>query len=222
MKSLFSIAIVMLSLSLFTACKNTKGEKAETSEATEVSEAGGNQIAVDVANSIINWEGSKPTKSHNGTINISEGTLSVDNGKLTGGSFIIDMNTIADVDLPEDKRGGLEAHLKGTASGKEDDFFNVAKFPTAKFEITKVGALLNDENANSLIYGNLTLRDSTKQVAFKANVTIEGEKVTAETPQFTIDRSEWGVKFGSKSFFDNLADNFINDDIGLSIKLSSK
>jgi polyisoprenoid-binding protein YceI len=222
MKSLFSLAMVLLSLSLFTACKNTTGEKAETSEATEVKEASGNKYAVDVTSSIINWEGSKPTGRHNGTINISEGSLSIEAGKLSGGSFVIDMNTIKDLDLPDGKRENLEAHLKGTTAGKEDDFFNVAKFPTAKFEITKVGDLLNDAEANSLIYGNLTIRDVTKQIGFKANVRTEGEMIVAHAPIFTIDRSEWGVKYGSKKFFDNLADNFVNDDIGLSIKLVAK
>lgn len=222
MKSLFNLAVLLISISLVTACKNTKGEEAETSEATEVTTPEGTNISVDTENSIINWEGSKPTGTHNGTINISEGTLTVENGKLTGGSFIIDMNSIANLDLPDGKKEGLVAHLKGTAEGKEDDFFNVGKFPTAKFEITKVGALQNDENANSLIYGNLTLRDVTKQVGFKAQVDVDGNAVSATTPPFTIDRSEWGVKYGSKKFFDNLADNFINDDIGLTIKLTTK
>jgi len=219
MKSLLSMAMVIIALSIFTSCKDTKGEKAETSEATEVSNSGGNLLLVDVSKSIIHWEGSKPTRTHHGTINLVEGSLSVDKGKLSGGSFVIDMNSIADLDLPEGRREGLEAHLKGTSSGKEDDFFNVVKFPTAKFEITKVKELIGDDEANCLIYGNLSLRDVTRQIGFRAQVDISENKVSASAPQFVIDRSEWGVKYGSRKFFDNLADNFINDEIGISVKL---
>ena len=43
--------------------------------------------------------------------------------------------------------------------------------------------------------------------------------LTSET--FTIDRSKWNVKYGSKSFFDNLGDKFINDDIELKIMVKA-
>ena len=219
MKSFFNITLLSLALVAMVSCKNNKADKAETGDAQEVSDATGSVFNVDVNNSIVNWEGSKPTGKHNGTINISEGSLTVNDGKLEGGSFVMDMNSIKDLDLPEDKAAMLEAHLKGTVEGKEDDFFNVTQFPTAKFEITKVSALSGDEAANSLIYGNLTIRDVTKEIGFKANVNVEDGVVKASAPDFTIDRAEWGVKYGSKKFFDNLADNFVNDEITLSIDL---
>jgi len=219
MKSILNMTLFLMAFALFAACKNTKADKAETGDATEVSDATGSSYDIDVTNSIVRWEGAKPTGKHNGTINISEGTLIVSDGNLTGGSFVLDMNSIKDLDLPEDKSAMLEAHLKGTVEGKEDDFFNVNNFPTAKFEITKVSSLSGDENANSLVYGNLTLRDVTKEIGFKANVGVEDGAVKAATPNFSIDRTDWGVKYGSNKFFDNLADNFVNDEIVLSVEL---
>jgi polyisoprenoid-binding protein YceI len=98
----------------------------------------------------------------------------------------------------------------------------VKKYPTAKFEITKVTDLAGNPDANSLVYGNLTMKDQTKQVSFKANIATDGKMVKVSAPKFTIDRTQWKVTYGSKSIFDNLKDKFINDEIGLQIELAAK
>lgn len=206
---------------LITACKQTPGEKAEVNEAAVVAESTGVEIPVNVADSKLNWEGAKPTGTHTGTISLMEGNVTVDNGQVTGGAFVIDMNSITVTDLDGDMKANLENHLKGFAEGKEDHFFNVAKFPTGKFEISKVVTLSGDAEANSTVYGNLTLRDMTKEIGFRAMITVSGDQVTVSTPQFTIDRTQWGVNYGSKSVFDNLGDKFVNDEIGLKIDLKA-
>ena len=144
MKILFKLSFMIMLVSFLASC-GPKGEKAATGDAKEVAEATGKAYAVNTANSSIMWEGSKVTGSHNGTIDISEGTINFESGTLTGGSFTIDMNSIKDLDLPEDKQANLVNHLKGTVEGKETDFFNTPKFPTAKFEITKATKLMNNE-----------------------------------------------------------------------------
>ena len=203
------------------ACSQDKGEKADVQDAGEVQEvAGAEEYQVDVANSMVSWEGFKPAYSHNGTINLQSGSLQVEEGKLVGGNFVMDMNTITDLDLEdEEKRAMLEGHLKGTNEGQEDDFFNVRKFPTSTFEITKVTALEGDSTANHMIYGNLTMRDVTKQVGFKANVQMSDGSLRATTPTFNIDRTEWNVKHLSGSLFDLAAEQVISDDVALSITL---
>ena len=211
---------LMLTLSI--ACKKTAGDQAQVSEEAEVSEAKGTSYTVDVANSQVLWQGSKPTGTHNGSVSLSEGSVTVDNGQITGGSFVMDMNSITNFDLEGGMKDNLEAHLKGTTEGKEDDFFNVNLYPTAKFEITKVSSLANDPDASHLVYGNLTMRDVTKEVGFRANISMGDNVITVATPQFTINRADWGIKFMSKSFFDDLKDKFIDDNIGLSIKLQAK
>ena len=122
----------------------------------------------------------------------------------------------------EGKRGYLESHLKGLGDDNADDFFNVKKFPTAKYEITKVTKKEGDPTGNALVYGNLTMRDVTKAVAFTANVDMANGMVRVSTSQFNIDRTEWGIKYGSASFFEGLADKAINNNIGLKITLVAK
>lgn len=206
-----------------TSCKDSEGDKAEVSNKGEVAAATGTTMGVDVANSKVMWEGTKPTGAHNGTVNVSGGSVSVKDGKVTGGNFTLDMNTITCLDLEGDSKAGLEGHLKGTAEAEKDDhFFNVKMYPSAKFEITKVTGLAGNADANSLVYGNLTMKDQTKQVSFKANIVTDGTSVKVSTPKFTIDRTQWNVTYGSKSIFDDLKDKFVNDEIGLQIELMAK
>ena len=220
--TLMMFAMILLVGSM-TSCKDSEGAKAEVSNKGEVAAATGVTMAVDLANSKVLWEGTKPTGSHNGTVNVSGGSVSVKDGKVTGGNFTLDMNSITSLDLEGDNKAGLESHLKGTAEAEKDDhFFNVKKYPTAKFEITKVTGLAGNADANSLVYGNLTMKDQTKQVSFKANIATDGKMVRVSAPKFTIDRTQWNVTYGSKSIFDDLKDKFVNDEIGLQIELAAK
>jgi polyisoprenoid-binding protein YceI len=223
MKRSINFLALLMVVAVFASCKGDKTDKAQVGEATEVNE---NKSAGDIINVNpdvvqIVWTGSKPLKSHTGTLKISEGTIETKDDAIVGGTFIIDMNSLTNTDLEGDMKENLEAHLKGTASGKEDDFFNVAKYPTAKFEFTKMTKLANDPNANALVYGNLTIRDITKEIGFKATVNVAEQGARMHAPEFSINRTDWGIKFMSKNFFDDLKDNFVDDEIKLSITFSA-
>ena len=225
MKNLISVILFGFSAMLMISCQGKTGDTSANEDGSieTVATADGETRAFQVvpASSTIHWEGYKPAlaTTHTGTIKVSQGKLTVKGNMVQSGSFVFDMNTITDTDLKGDNKAKLEAHLKGTAEGKEDDFFNVTKYPTGKFEITKVIALENDPEANTMIYGDLTLRGITKPVSFKANVIVDNNTLTATTPQFKIDRTEWDIKVLSKKFFDNLQDGFVDDQIGLRLEL---
>ncbi|MEL6123530.1 MAG: YceI family protein [Bacteroidota bacterium] len=207
---------------LLTSCKKAEGEQAAVSEAKEVTTTtDGTTYPVNLDASTVNWEGAKPTASHTGTIALSDGEIIVNDGQVVGGEFTLDMTSITVTDLEGDMKANLENHLKGNEEGKEDHFFNVEQYPTGKYVITKATALEGDADATHLIYGNLTLRDQTKEVGFKAKVSLSDNAIQVSTPPFTIDRTDWGVNYGSKSIFDNLGDKFINDEIGLTITLAA-
>jgi polyisoprenoid-binding protein YceI len=147
------------------------------------------------AESTLGWSGSKAVGigQHAGTIAISEGTLSVENGNITAGTFTIDMTkiTVTDSGLPDDAKQKLVGHFSS------DDFFNVEKFPTSKFEITEVKAEANGANTH-VIAGNLTLRDSVKNISFPAAVSITADAVTAKG-EVIINRLDWGVNYDKAS-----------------------
>lgn len=168
---------------------------------------------VETSSSVIVWTGYKVTGKHTGTVKVQNGTLIVDHGKLVGGSFDIDMNSIKDTDLEGGMAEKLEGHLKS------EDFFGVAKFPTAKYVITKV--IPQDSKGNYKIIGNLTIKETTKEVKFMAMATEAAGTVTA-TGKMVIDRSDFNVKYGSGSFFDGLGDKTIYDEFDLQISLVGK
>lgn len=221
MKNIVFTLLASTALLFTTSCKKAAGDAAEVAEAAKVAVSTGKTLAVNIGSSIVNWEGAKPTGTHTGTIALSSGEITVDGNMIEGGSFVLDMNSITCTDLEGDMKAGLESHLKGTAEGKEDHFFNVAKYPTGTFEITKVTKVDGDEEATHLIYGNLTIKGVTKEVGFKALVGIGKDRIEVTTPPFTIDRTQWGVNYNSKTVFEGLGDKFVNDEIGLTIKLSA-
>ena len=98
---------------------------------------------------------------------------------------------------------------------KTGDFFEVEKFPTAKFEITQVAPADDRNDATHYITGNLTIRDVTKQVKLPATVSMSGNSIMAETPAFVIDRQLWGIDY------EGMSDDLIKNDIGLVIKLQA-
>ncbi|MFT3979618.1 MAG: YceI family protein [Ferruginibacter sp.] len=191
------IALFISAAAIFAACNNSSNaDKAATTDtqAVDSSATTGTSYAID-STTLVTWTGSKPTGSHTGTFKVSEGSLLANNNALTGGSFTIDINSLNNIDLANDakQKGGLEGHLKSP------DFFDAAKFPTAKFEITSVESYVADstsklKDATNLIKGNLTLKDSTKNIAFPAKVTVEGNKITA-VADFDIDRTLWGMNY---------------------------
>jgi len=195
MKNLFSLAIVAFFAFAFTP--NNVGEG----------------MSVDTQESVITWKGYKVTGEHAGTLKVKNGKLDFDNGKLTGGSFDIDMTSITVTDLSGNMAGKLEGHLKSA------DFFGVEKYPMAKFKITKV--VSRGKAGEYKIIGDITIKETTKEIRFNANVTENGGGKTA-IADITLDRSEFDVRYGSGSFFDNLGDKTIYDEFDLNVKLVVK
>ena len=217
--------LLVLALALVACGEKPAGEKAETGEAAEAAAATPDEaqtMKVSTTDSQVLWVGSKPTGTHNGSIKLSNGQLGVDGDNLVSGEFELDMNSIAVIDLKAGEgKEDLEEHLKGLVDEKAAHFFNVRKYPTAKFVITKVEAIPAGGNATHNITGNLTLKDQTKSITFPANVAMVDGQISATTPSFKINRTEWGINFMSKSVFDDLKDKFIDDDIALSISLKA-
>lgn len=221
MKNFMQLTLASVLMLSVVACKKTDGAKAETNAAATEAAMTGKEYTVNTSASKVIWEGTKPAGAHTGTVDVSAGSVSVQDGNITGGEFTLDMTSITVTDLTGDGKADLEGHLKGMGTDNKDHFFNVATYPTAKFAITKVTKLMGNPEATHLIYGNLTMRDVTKEVGFNANVQMDDQKLVVVTPMFMIDRTEWGIKYGSKKFFDDLKDKFINDEMGIKISLTA-
>ena len=138
---------------------------------------------------------------------------------LHGGYVTIKMDGIIVEDLKAEEGGDkLKAHLEG------EDFFDVAKYPEARFELTDVPAEGLKIADIKELKGNLTLKDVTKNITIPV-ASIQRDAATGKysftSQTFRINRADWNVKYGSKSFFTGLGDKFINDDIELSFVLQT-
>lgn len=205
--------VAFMAFGLF-SCKNNENTAEQIIE--EAAEASETAISyeVDTDASVVKWEGKKPTATHHGTVSLSSGALLANEGVIEAGQFTIDMTTINDEDLEGEEKAWLEAHLKGTAEGKEGDFFDTTKYPTATFELTGI--------EGNTVKGNLTIKDKTNPVEFEAKLTVTENELIIESDQFGLDRTKWGINFMSRSIFTDLGDKFVNDTMNIAVYIVAK
>jgi polyisoprenoid-binding protein YceI len=168
--------------------------------------------------STLGWEGAAVTHGHKGTIQFTGGDLQVTNNMVTGGTATVDMKTIKATDITDaESQGKFVGHMGGA------DFFDSGAFPTSTFKITSVtpikGAAADADNAT--ITGDMTIKGVTQKISFPAKVGVKNG-VAAVTGKVTIDRTKFGLKYGSKSFFAGIGDKAINDTFDLTFNVVAK
>jgi polyisoprenoid-binding protein YceI len=175
---------------------------------------GAGTYTINTQESVLGWAGKKPLIDgyvNSGTIAVAKGDITIAPDRSVSGGFVLDMNSIT-VGLTAAKPGAenaLQDHLKG------DAFFRVAEYPTAEFVVTQ-SELLGDFSYR--ITGNLTLLGKTEEVTFDAEAfATDGGNVLTVLAQFAIDRTRWGITVGSGSFFENLGDRLIADEVLLDV-----
>jgi polyisoprenoid-binding protein YceI len=167
-------------------------------------------VTISKTESTVTWHASKVTGSHYGKVPLSDGKLDYSNGKITGGSFEMDMSNLTVEDLTD-----AGSNQKLTGHLKSDDFFSVAKFPKAMMKITNVKTT---DGKTYEITANLTIKGVTTPVTFPATLTmVNGKMVT--TAEIKFDRTKYDIKYRSGSYFEDLADKLIYDEVKLDVKL---
>jgi polyisoprenoid-binding protein YceI len=167
-------------------------------------------VAIDTKRSVVTWKGTNSFGAHMGYVYISKGELKLENDQLVGGTAEVDMNTIEDNNHGKDN--GLINHLKSP------DFFDVKNFPTATLSITEVSPI----NAETIkITGNLTIKGFTRPVTFSTKIAVKNGIVNA-SGKLNIDRTDWGIRYKSGKFLENLADETISDVIEFDINILAK
>lgn len=205
----FRLAVILCALCIV-SCSNPASDKSKavTSDAAPVSSAPaqGAKYLITPENSKIEWVGSKVTGSHNGSFGKFSGTVNY-GGSPEKSSVTINIETASiAADDP-----GLTKHLQ------TPDFFDVAKFPEAKFESTGIKAG-GDKGATHTVTGNLTMHGVTKSISFPATITpVPGsvpspEAITVDA-SFSINRKDFGINYAGA------ANNLIRDEVVLNLKI---
>ena len=160
-------------------------------------------MKVDTKASQLNWKGTKVTGEHFGTVGIKEAKLETKAGEIKSGVIIADLSDIKIKDISGDWANKFVGHMQSK------DFFNIKKYPIATFKIEEV--------KNGYFIGKMTIKGKThteKVKYIKKDNTYSGSLV--------FNRTKYDMKYGSGSFFDNLGDKVIHDDVNLDFKLVLK
>ena len=223
--------LIWIGLLFFLACTNApESDKAKTTEAQEVSTDSSNESwKINTSDSKIEWVGTKVTGYHTGFVPLKDGDIFVKNGQVVGGNFTMnvkDMSVSGPKTVDEASSNKLLGHLKSA------DFFDVEKYPEAKFELTSLKPYTGNmkdsadprqeeineykvTNPTHVVSGNLTLKDVTKNIEFPAQVTVKGDVADA-IAKFNINRKDWGIVYPGKP------DDLIRDQIHLGIHIVAK
>ena len=162
----------------------------------------------------INWTATKlDGSSHSGIIPAKQGKFLVENGIITRGVISFDMNGFEVTDLDGESKEDFDKHLKS------DDFFDVVTYPTSRLVINRSSI---NEKGERQISCTLDMHgvEVDYLIPFKSGETKLkqggiGYRITGE---FLIDRTKHGLTYGSGSFFDDLGDRVINDEVKLSFE----
>lgn len=211
------LAVPALALLLFAAaCSDPTANyaKANTGDAVKapaiVAAAEDKELKFSNDGSTLEFLGAKVTASHPGGFKTFTGKAIINEGTLKKVEVDIDTTTIWAGDTGEAK-GHVNDRLTGHL--KSADFFNVEKYPKARFETTKIVA--GGEGGTHTITANLTIMETTKSIAFPATIKIEDGKLSAQA-KFKINRSEWGI------VYKGMADDLIKEEVGLEFNISAK
>lgn len=165
------------------------------------------KLKISKTQSKIEWVGKKVTGSHNGTIDMKEGELMLNDGKIVGGTFIVDTTSIKILDITDPETNAQFAgHLAS------DDFFSSQQFPEARLEITSV--------IDNLIEGVLTIKGIMHEISFPVTTKL-ADGIVRATAKIIVDRTKYEMKFRSGNFFQNLGDTLIYNDFELNVSITA-
>lgn len=206
MKRLGAMVMFLSLLMLVMACHDPASDtsKAVTGEAAKTASpqtAGGQKYAITPQNSKIEFIGSKVTGSHNGSFQKFNGEIHYANNDPAQSHVTITIDTPS-VQADDPK---LTEHLK------TPDFFDVAKYPEAKFESTAIKAG-GEKGASHTVTGNLTLHGQTKSITFPATIAVSGDTATVDA-NFAINRKDFGINYAGA------LDNAIRDEVVMTLRI---
>ena len=198
--------IALLMFVSLVSCNMNSNKTAETNDVAMTAADATYNIVQD--ESSLMWTGREvSTSSHYGTINFTSGQFEIADGLISQGEFLVDMTSINVQDMTGGSKERLEGHLRS------DDFFSVESFPTAHLYISSSEVI---SNGKWMVNGFLTIKDISHPVLFEMVNTEDGWNAN-----LVFDRSKYNVKFRSGTFFENLGDKLIYDDIELKINLKT-
>lgn len=195
---------------------DNSGLSKEPTENVEVLAATSGSYQVSTTESIVNWEGRKPRivgYKDIGTLMVKSGSFQVEDGLPVSGEIILDMTTLTTTEVAKGGPEGLTRHLKS------EDFFSVENFPEASIKLLSAQPSLASSGTDGMydLETEITIKGITNKVILPVTVAQENNQAVI-SGHAELDRTLWDVRFGSGKFFENLADNVIDDNFGVDFR----
>jgi polyisoprenoid-binding protein YceI len=171
---------------------------------------------LDTTASRLEWTGRNLNNRHYGVLSIAGGMISIDNGLISGGAVTLDMNSIVNLDLQDEEyRRMLIRHLKS------DDFFHVERYPTAVFRLDESQQIPDAAPGSpcQTVTGSLELAGRSNRLSFLAEIAAQEDGRVKVQAAFDIDRTRWGILYGSGRFFEKLGMHLVSDTISIELFL---
>lgn len=169
-----------------------------------------------ITEGVVNWLGKRAIGNrHTGTVKVAGGEFQVNEGRLLSGKVILDMASLSVNNMKDPgAKADLESHLKNA------DFFDVKNNPTGEFTFDEV-LPSNTPDFNWAVSGDLMLKGKSNHVNIPVKMTITDEELIAESANFVINRTKWGINFQS-GMLGTVKDKVIEDIVPLSLKVTAK
>lgn len=173
------------------------------------------ELTVDKNRSSVKWKGTKIGGFHKGTIPLKSGTVTLKDGDLSKGNFVIDMT-------------GIKVVGSESADDKKDivkditakPFFNTANYKTATFQISKANKITGNENkATYKITGLLTIKGLSHTVSFPAIIQKKEDSYRG-TATIKFNRQKWNLGFSGISGF--MKERVLKDMIEIDVNIIAK
>lgn len=174
---------------------------------------------IDPEQSVVEWTGRNINNRHYGRIAIASGEVVLEHGLPISGRFVLDMTTITNQDLQDEGwRAMLIRHLSS------DDFFDVAKYPTATF--TLIGstprAACTPGTPNAEISGSLTIKETSRLISFPAIIALQDDGSVKAQAELSFDRTLWDVCYGSGKLYERLGMHLVNDLVSVELFITAR
>ncbi len=211
--------IVLIVLGFVVFSKKDASESVENGEVIVLEKVDyDGSYTFDLENSLVVWEGKKTflvDYVDQGIIYPSAGNVVFNDGMIESGSIVFDMNSITALSTGSGSgQDMLSTHLKSA------DFFDTEKYPESSFTISRVES--DPSRVGSyLLFGDMTIKGKSLPISVPVSM-LQEEQGIALVGDIAVDRTLWDVQFGSGKFFQNLADNTIDDYFTISFSLIIK
>lgn len=153
----------------------------------------------------VEFVGAKISAKHEGSFAAFHGAIGLVDSDPTKSTVGVEIE-IASLTIDPAKLAG---HLKSP------DFFNVEKFPKAKFTSTAIKKLGGESGATHTVTGNLELHGVTRGITFPAKIKVEGDQVAVDA-EFVINRKDFSI------VYPGMPDDLIKDDVLIKLALHAK